>query len=79
MGDQPPTQERFAGREAGRDDDTAVLEEGICNLLLEPPEPLAQDVPDPARGGLAVLAPLRGLDGGEERLLLGPEPRDLVK
>jgi hypothetical protein len=56
-----------------------VLEEGICDLLLEAPEPLPQDIPDPAGRGLAILAPLRGLDGGKERLLLGPEPRDLVK
>jgi hypothetical protein len=56
-----------------------MLEEGIGDLLLESPEPLPQDIPDPAGRGLAVLAPLRGFDGGEERLFLSPEPRDLVK
>lgn len=79
MGDQPSAQKGLAGRETGRDDNTAVLEEGISDLLLEPPEVLPQDVPDPTGRGLAVLAPLRGLDGGKERLLLGTEPRDLVK
>jgi hypothetical protein len=76
---QSTSQPCLPSAEGRRDDDSAVLEEGICDLLLESPEVLPQDLPDPARRGLAVLAPLRGLDGGEECLLLGPEPRDLVK